>query len=365
MNKSNYPSPYDIQEVINNFLKRNFVDNFIHEMGIFYMNARQEDIAKELSHIMFDISDIDKLRQNAYQASSKHTLSGFTLHSSNQNFSLQELYERVRDNDKVLASKGYRLDTLIKISKGTDAPIYKGSIEYHKKKPGRIELLDEEKGYSEFYLVDKGDGEWQVEVDGNKSSDGKEVQKLISGLVDKHTTSVLDINMDALKQKTTIEFFDELAKIGLGGNWRFTDVKHLAFKRGRDEENDDDEENGESIEKEQLTGISQAILEGRNLRDDPFVLQYEREGCIFTAMTYEFENSKSPETIQLRAEFKGSPKIFEVSIPPLSYKVTKDLNLKKESETLAPEKHRELRSLFWNNAKTVYIQLIDKKISKD
>jgi hypothetical protein len=334
----------------------------MHEMGIFYMNARQEDVAKELSHIMLDIRDIDKLQQNAYQASSKHTLSGFTLHSSSQDFSLQELYERVRDNDRVLVSKGYRLGTLTKISKGTDTPIYKGSIEYHKKKPGRIELLDEEKGFSEFYFVDKGNGEWQVEVDGNKSSDGKEVQKLISGLVDKHTTSVLDISMDALKQKTTIEFFDELAKIGLGGSWRFIDVKHLAFKRGRDEESEDGEndENGESIEKEQLTGISQAILEGRNLRDDPFVLQYEKEGCIFTAMTYEFENTKTPETIQLKAEFKGSPKIFEVSI--VSYKVTKDLKAKKESETLPPEKHRELRSLFWNNAKAVYVKLINNEI---
>lgn len=358
MNKNNYPSPFEIQEVFNNFLKRNFVDSFTHEMGIFFMNARQEDVAKELSHVMFDVKDINTLQMNAYQATSKHTLSGFTLHSSSISFSLQDLYERAKDNDKFLVSKGYRLNSLIKVSNGSEAPIYKGSIEYRKKKPGRIELLDEEKGFSEFYFVDKGDGEWQVEVDGNKSSDGKEVQKLISGLIDKHTTSVAEISMDALKQKTTIEFFDELAKVGLGKSWRFTDVKNLAFKRGRDEEDEEnDDENGDAVEKEQLTGISQAILAGRNLRDDPFVLQYEKEGCVFTAMTYEFENLKTPETIQLRADFKGNPKIFEVSI--ISYKVTKDLTLKKEVEILSPEKHRELRSLFWNNAKLVYLQLMD------
>ena len=65
MNKNNYPSPFEIQEVVNSFLKRNFVDNFAHEMGIFFMNARQEDIAKELSHVMFDINDINTLRMNA------------------------------------------------------------------------------------------------------------------------------------------------------------------------------------------------------------------------------------------------------------------------------------------------------------
>jgi len=363
MNKNKYPSPYEIQEVINNFLKRGFVDNFTHGMGIFLMNARQEEVAKELSHIMFDMHDINMLQTNAYQTASKHTLSGFAINSSSKDFSLQDFYERARDNDKTLLSKGYKLNSLIKITKGKETPIYKGSIEYSKKKPGRIELLDEEKGYSEFYFVDKGNGEWQIEVDGNKSSDGKEVQKLISGLIDKHTTSVLDINMDALKLKTTIEFFDELAKVGLGGSWKFTDVKHLAFKRGKgDDEGNEDGDEELTLDAEQLTGISQAILNGRNLREDPFVLQYEKEGCVFTAMTYEFENTKTPETIQLKAEFKGSPKIFEVSI--VSYKVTKDLKAKKESETLPPEKHRELRSLFWNNAKIVYVNLKDKEIKE-
>lgn len=106
-----------------------------------------------------------------------------------------------------------------------------------------------------------------------------------------------------------------------------------------------------------MTGISQAILEGRNLRDDPFVLQYEKEGCIFTAMTYEYENKKQPETIQLRAEFKGNPKIFEVSI--ITYKITKGLEGKKESAILPTDRHRNLRSIFWNNAKKVYLDLIE------
>ena len=362
MNKNKYPTPYEIEEVFYSFLKRNFIDSFSQTMGVFFINARHEDASKVLSRILYDKNDIDKLRSNAYQTVSKHTFSGFSLKSSQTNFSLQELYEKIRDNDRGQLSKGYKMNSLVKVSKETDMPEYKGSIQYTKKKPGRIEFLDEEIGFSEFYFINMGDGEWQVEVDGNKSNDGKEVLKLVSSMIDKYSTDIIDINIDSLKISSTIVFFDELAKSGLGDDWNFTDIKHLAFKRGKTDDDEEKNEDGESVESEsveseQLTGISQAILEGRNLREDPFVVQYEKEGCIFTAMTYEFENSKTPETIQMRAEFKGSPKIFEVSI--VSYKVTKGLDAKKESESLPADKHRDLRSLFWNEAKKVY-QILNK-----
>jgi len=355
MNKDKYPTPYDIQEVLNSFSKRHFVDLFSQKRGIFYINTRQRDVARSLSNILYDKKDIDELRASAYQTVSKHTMSGFSLKSS-KDFNLQELYEQIRDNDRKILDNGYKLHSLVKTSKGTDQPIYKGSIEYKKKKPGRIEFLDEEIGYTEFYLIDLENGEWQVEVDGNKSTDGKAVLKLISNMIDKNSIDIFDINIDSLKLKNTIDFFDELTKVGLGAEWKFSDIKHLSFKRGRNLIDEDEENDEESIEKEQLTGISQAVLEGRNLRDDPFVLQYEKEGCIFSAMTYEFEHLKNPETIQLKAEFKGSPKIFEVSV--VSYKITKGLEAKKENASLTEDENRKIRSLFWNNAKLVYLQLI-------
>lgn len=355
MNKNKYPTPYDIQEVLNSFSKRYFVDLFSQRRGVFYYNARQSDVAKSLSNILYEKKDIDELRASAYQTATKHTMSGFTLKSSS-NFDLRELYERIRDNDRKIIEKGYTLHSLVKTSNNEkNKDVYKGSIKYKKKKPGRIEFLDEEIGYTEFYLIDLENGEWQVEVDGNKSTDGKAVLKLISNIIDKNSVDIFDINIDSLKLKSTIDFFDELAKVGLGNDWKFSDIKHLSFKRGRNliEEDDDD---SESVEKEQLTGISQAVLDGRNLRDDPFVLQYEKEGCIFSAMTYEFEHLNNPETIQLKAEFKGSPKIFEVSV--VSYKITKGLDAKKENASLSEDDNRKVCSLFWNNAKAVYLQLV-------
>lgn len=89
--------------------------------------------------------------------------------------------------------------------------------------------------------------EWQVEVDGTRSSDGKEVQKLFTQLVDKSITRIHVLDIDCLKDKQTIEFFDEIIKRGLPDEWNFQDVVALTFRRGRDEVEEDieheDEEN--------------------------------------------------------------------------------------------------------------------------
>ena len=50
------------------------------------------------------------------------------------------------------------------------------------------------------------------------------------------------------QEKDVQLFFDELAKVGLGKSWRFTDVKHLAFKRGRDEEDEEKKKNTITLE---------------------------------------------------------------------------------------------------------------------
>lgn len=359
MNENKYPTPYEVKEVFNNFLKRGFIDSFSKSLGIFFFNATQEDVATNLSKVLFDKADIDYLRTNAYQTTLKHALSGFTIKSLNDKFSLKELYERIRDTDAKVLESGYKLNSLTKTQRDSNEPTYKGSIDYKKKKPGRIEFLDEEKGYSEFYFIDKGNGEWQVEVDGNKSADGKEVMNLIKKFTFREA-EISEIRIDYLKNQTNIDFFDELAKIGLGDDWQFTSVMQLTIKRIKQEDLDvdgfDESENEELIEKEQLTGINQAILEGRNLRDDPFVLNYEKEGFIFSAMTYEFEAIHEPETIQIRAEFKGSPKIFEVSI--ISFKKSIGIEIRKENVPLTSDRHRELRSIFWNNAKNTYTQLL-------
>ena len=364
MNNNSYPEEYEVKEVCSNFIKRRVLNSFMQERGMFIINASSEDVGAILSHCVMERTSIEELRANAYQLSTKASLSGFVMHSSSSSFSLNDLYEKARDNDRVLLSKGYKLGKLLTEKRG-EITVYKGRLDYEIRKPGRIQFMEKEQSHCDFFIYENKKGEWQIEVDCSRSSDGKEVQKLFSQFVNKETTTISSLNIDNLSDKQTIEFFDALIDHGMTDEWRFDDVIALTFRRGRN--NEDEEENADSEDEQEgrttslLSGIRQAILEGGGLREDAFVKQFEESGCIFTAMTFEFCNKTVPEVIHIRAEFKGSPKVFEVSI--VDYFETTGTDAKRENASLPLKKNLEIRSAFWNQAHKIYAGIVSEALS--
>ena len=363
MNNNNYPEEYEIKEVCSNFIKRRVLNSFMQERGIFAINANAEEVGDILSHCVMDRTAIDELRTNAYQQSVKASLSGFVMRSSSNLFSLSDLYENARDNSRILLSKGYKLGKLLSESRD-GIPVYKGRLDYEIRKPGRIQFMEKEQSHCDFLMFENSKGEWQVEVDCSRSTDGKEVQKLFSQFVNKETTTISSLNIDNLNDRQTIEFFDALIEHGMSEDWRFEDVIALTFRRGRDCE-EEEERVDENIEhdtpkKNVLSGIRQAILEGGGLREDAFVKQFEENGCIFTAMTLEFSNKKVPEIIHIRAEFKGSPKVFEVSI--VDYFETIGTDAKREIASLPIKRNLEIRSAFWNKSREVFAKVVSQDL---
>lgn len=362
-NYSNYPEEYEIKEVCVNFIKRSVLNPFMQEKGIFVINGSSEDLAVILSHCPMERKTVDDLRNKAFHLNAKTTLSGFVVKSTKKDYSLQDAYENCRDNDSVIFSKGYRLGGLVKTTIG-GVDKFKGRLDYTIRKPGRINFLDKEETHCEFYMYEAEDG-WHIEVDSSRTNDGKEVQSLFTQIMDKSTTTFSTLDINLLTDSQTIEFFDELIAKGMPSNdWRFLDVKGLTFRRGRESssnfEDDENEDNDDENEKDTtlLTGIKNAILEGKNLREDMFVKQFEENGCIFTAMTLEFQHKREPLVIQLRAEFKGSPKIFEVSLLN-SYKII-GTSATYEPIPLASQNNLDYRSLFWNNARTIFNEIRSK-----
>lgn len=361
-----YPTPYEIQEVLNSAgISRNLVNEFAQERGVFLINASKDSLVEELSSHLYEYSDLEVIRSLAYQSSGKQFLSGFSV-SATKGFNLESLYDRVREYG-LLETKGYKLKAVTKKTKD-NIVVYHGEIEYTKRKSGKIEFLQNEKFATDFYFYERKSGVWQVEVDGSTSSDGKEVMRLIGIAIQDTTGEIESLEIDNLETSNVITFFDRLAKEGLDAKeWKISDIKQLTFKKRKNmlldtEDNEDTEEAEDddlsTVGSEELGGISQAVLDGKNLREHPFVIQAERDGCVFTAMTYEFENILKSSVIAIKAEFKGSPKIFEVSI--VSTSKIEGINKKKVCYQETQEYKRILSSLFWNNAKKIYSEL--KKI---
>lgn len=349
-----YPSVYEIKEVLGSITNRSFLNDFAQRKGIFITNSSQQQLATDLSNLFFDDEDLERIRMEAYNNKANHTLSGFLVRSNDKNFNLKNIYEYARENSEF--GTGKTLASLQKVSNDGEELCYRGRMEYVKPKAGRIQFLQNERSAFDFYLNRKDEGQWQVEVDASRSNDLKELKSIFSDYLAKGDSVEL-IEHALLNTMQTIAFFDALAKQGMDNNWQFLDTKHLTLKQGN---TDSDEDNSEDQTKEvtsspELTGISQAILKGQNLRENNFVRQCVNDGYQFTAMTYEFGHKSEPYFIQVKAEFKGKPKVFEVSI--VAYEENVGIPLRREPANLTVGQNRLIRSAFWNNAKEIFDKL--------
>jgi hypothetical protein len=357
-----YPSTYEIEEVLGNITNRGFLNDLAQRKGIFVTNGSQKQLASDLANLFYEDDELESIRMEAYSNNATHTLSGFLVRSSEKKFNLKNIYEYIRENAKF--EMGQTLSQLTKVSGTDDQPTYRGTIEYFKPRAGRMEFIQDETTSFEFYINHKKEGVWQVEVDASRSNDVKELKNILSKDLPKEVTLDL-IDQSFLTTENTISFFDTLAKKGMSSEWSFMDTMHLTLRRGSDDRTEkdssieDDHEIKEVTETAELAGITQAILQGKGLRENIFVKQSVENGYQFTAMTYEFQHKTKPLFIQVKAEFKGKPKVFEVGI--VSYEEHVGIPPRREVAILSATENRLIRSSFWNNAKEIYDSMPKRK----
>jgi len=353
MAKANiYPTKYELTEVLSSITNRGFLNSFAQQKGIFITHVDTNTLAQEISNLFLDNEDLETIRKEAYQSKSNHALSGFVVNSNDKSFNLKTNYQWIFDQGKQKLNQ--KISQLVKIK---DKDIYKGSIEYVKKTAGKIEFLQDEVTQFDFYIEEVNPGIWQVEVDGSRSTDSKELRELFGEILTRET-EILTVEQSLLNTESSILFFDRLANEGMSNEWNFKTVKHLTIKRGNI---DDADENGETevVNSDDLIGITQAILQGENLRENLFVKQSVNSGYRFNAMTYEFAHKKEPYFLELKAEFKGRPKVFEVTI--VNYQEVVGTTLTREKISIPDGHSRLIRSSFWNKSKTIFDEIIKRK----
>lgn len=302
INALKYPTRYELNQALSEYCNRDFLDSLAQENGVFISKVLAKDLADELSIFFYDNVSLDKIRDFAHRKNSKNTLSGFIITSNESNFDPYIELDKLRVSNKL--DIGMEISPVTKeTSEGIE--IFRGGVNYLEYKPGRIEFLQEDKRSFNFSFQKTETNSFQFLVECNKSNDAKVIENLIKNKTGKDVR-IETLDSTNLTPQQTIAFFDELAKSALGSDWRFIEVKKINIKK------DDSED--ESVKTSDLGGITQAILEGKDLRGNNIVLQFEKNNYRFVAMTYEYENKSNPFLIQVRAEFKSRPKVFEISI---------------------------------------------------
>ncbi len=160
-NFNKYPSTNELQDVVYEYIKHGNLLYFLKRKGIYYFNASHKESSQLTSRMFFDEEEINKLRQFAYRNTSNSLLSGFNLVSESK-FNLEEIYNCIRDNE-MLKNLGYTLKPLAKINDN----LFKGKIEYKRKRPGKTTFLKYEIHEIDFRILFLAENQWQVEIDGD------------------------------------------------------------------------------------------------------------------------------------------------------------------------------------------------------
>lgn len=367
-NKFSYPSSYELQEILGHITDRKFLNGFAQRRGLFITNVNQSELSEELSKLFYDDTDLEQIRAQAYREVASHNLSGFVVKKKERKtFSLTRVYETIIKNGSY--GLGIVPSSLTKVSNGEEYD-YKGQVEYTRTRPGKIEFLQGESHNFDFFFKELENGDWKVEIDCGTSNDTTVLKTLLSkGLsAGEHDLDLLD--PDRLSTEQTVTFFDALTKRGLDPKaWEFMHVAHLTIKRERKraekrnaelEQTEGDDADEKDYSADELVGITQAILDGRDIREHEFVKSLVEQDYRFHSMTYQYEGKKTPYTISVKAEFKGRPKVFEVGISQI--KASTGTKRTKSASTLAAVEHRKLRSAFWNSSRATFADVVLGKI---
>ena len=345
----NYPVQYELLEVFHEFCHKKFVTDFCGRKGIYITNATLEEQADFLSGLYYEHEELELIRNAALGVHTKTTLSGFWLQSEDAKYDL--IYELGKYVNEIVDET---LHMKLGAITGDDLMGYKGTVHYQQNQPGRLLFLQGTPRDFDFYIKKKETGKWEIMIDGERSNDSKVMQKWLDKKIPREA-NIVTIDQDELSTKQTVNFFDQLSARGISSEWKFSQVKRIVLRR-ENIENDDGNGDETIIEQQSvLTGISQAILEGSDLRSNPFVKTCEDGGYRFTAMNYEYEHSNHPYVMEVRAEFKGRPKIFEVALE--NYYRRTGLDERLEFDLLSQANKMGLLSRFYSEAKILFDDL--------
>lgn len=347
-----YPSQYELQEVLGEICSRRFLNSFAQQKGIFVSKSDQQELAEMLSFMFFQYSELEEIRRAALSVNLKDTLAGFRVLLGNP-FDLIKLLDEHRN--KIVDDKNdMKMGAILAPKTNEGLEYYTGEISYVKRQPGKVQFLQGDERSFEYYVKRVKSTEWEILVKCTRPYDVRVVENWLEPTLrrENQQVDIQKIDQDQLTTEQTIEFFDELGSKGAGDRWRLVQVKKLTLRREQPEQEEDEVKEAPSNE---LSGITQAILEGTELRNNPFVRQCEKGGYRFTSMTYEYHHKSTPFVQIIRAEFKKKPKVFEISLDDYKKRTGKEEKL--ETEAISEASKFDIHTIFWHEAKLIYDRL--------
>lgn len=288
------------------------VRSFFRARGILLLSQRRENLGISGSGFFLGHGDLVELRQ---------------LMDDEKNYRKAGLLfvpspERMDEIINVLAQRSDEVaagsQVSVRRTNGGQAII---DVTYTKRKPGMNALLDQQT-HKVSFMVERQDDRVAINVSHQERGEFKVVERILEStiaVVRGHDTdpnlTLQQVKLTSLTLEERIELFDRFFGHEYD-EWRLNEVLKVSLKK--DNVDDDDEsildENGapEEATPGQLSGLTNAVLEGTGLRENDFVKQCLANSFYFSGAKLRLKHRREAKVVDLELSFRSG--FAEVSI---------------------------------------------------
>lgn len=310
MDGKQYPPDNEIKDFFKDFINFENARDYFKEKGILIATNKSSEIAKYASKIIYGFEDFEMMKSITATKQNFNKISGFEIRTSK---SIEELREAFKSGEIIKKENNLKIRTAT-----VDPETHNIKVLYslERKTPGKMTLISAEERSGDFKIEKGDDGTGKIIVfNHTKNEDYKIVREIIGTIGQNEETKmdVVPILLDRFDIKKRIDFLDRILQFEYE-EWNLEEVISMRVRKAN--QIDDEETDEEIMEKDEefLEGINDAILNGHNLRTNPFVKECEMAGYYFPMIIMKMAHKYEPYKIHLEIQFKFRPDMPEIKV---------------------------------------------------
>lgn len=359
---TSYPDKNSLKEVLSTELSATALKNLCRKNGVFLLSNKKENVINTAHLFYWGFEDINRISQ--LMEDQKNYKKSFRLAIEKDSaFKTDEDSNTFMDFFALLSS--YRMGAATQnrisfenffITQQGGQPHIRASVEYKRRRKGRVKLMDEVAQRFSFDAFEEGDN---IIVD-VVFDDRNSVQVAKSIITDSVAVSnefrvPKQISLMSLTTSERVDLFDRFFAYRFN-NWIIDAVKNIKVQISEGTPIDDEEET-EEVENNFLAGIESALFSGSGLRTNPIVIDAVNRGYFFPKASVMFEHRSEALKLLLDISFSTDEFVLELSILS-TYEVEDDRSYK---HPISPEDQESALQYFHGVLATIYSQIMTER----
>ena len=315
-----YPDKNSLKEALNTEFSVTALKRLCKRNGVFLLSNKKEDITNT-AHLFYwgfeDINRISQLMEDAknYKKSFRLIIEkddSFTIDDESTVFNnFLQLITQYRSGAAI--QKKISFDSFF-VPNLNGQPHIKASVEYKRKRKGRVKLMDEISQRFSFDAFQEGNN-IIVDVIFDDRSSVQVARNIITGSISTSNEFRIpkQISLKGLTTAERVELFDRFISHHFD-YWMIDEVRSIKVQMSESMSLDDESDEAEEVENNVLAGIESALFAGSGLRSNPIVIDAVNKGYFFPKATIMLEHRIDALKLLLDISFNTDELVLELSI---------------------------------------------------